>query len=561
MLLQDYTPYPTPNEDDATASQNDAAATENGCTYHSGPLKNEDIPTDSTPSNEEEAPDATSQTDNGYHRPYSQNQYPYGQQNRQYGQSGQPPMGGAPYTSAGSSYTSHSDSYQTGESQNSGYSPSYDNSYPYGNASHQNNSSGNEKRPKKRGAGMVVLIVLLCVAAAIAIAGIAIGLSRSNDNSTGNHNNAIENETNADGPSIDLAVQPEQVTNETNNGGVLTSQQVYSKILESSVGVLLYSQSTGQLASEGSGVIIGEDNNGQYTYIVTCAHVIRASDVTYKVLLSDDSTYSAEIVGYDSRTDIGVLRIEASGLKQAEFADVSTLEVGQTVYAIGNPGGSEFAGSFTDGMISAIARPVSSSTGYTTKCIQHTAAINPGNSGGALVNEYGQVIGINSMKIVETEYEGMGFAVPSDIVQEIVNDLIVNGYVPDRAKLGITYRPATAYETYSMVIQIRGLPKGALVIEEISSDSDLNNTEAQPGDMIVAVNGQDLDDTELLTSIIEDSSAGDALTLSMVRINTDYSLTEFDVTVRLVADMGSATVEETEPETTASNPFVFTPFE
>ena len=283
-------------------------------------------------------------------------------------------------------------------------------------------------------------------------------------------------------------------------------------------------------------MIIGEDNNGQYTYIVTCAHVIRASDVTYKVLLSDDSTYSAEIVGYDSRTDIGVLRIKASGLKQAEFADVSTLEVGQTVYAIGNPGGSEFAGSFTDGMISAIARPVSSSTGYTTKCIQHTAAINPGNSGGALVNEYGQVIGINSMKIVETEYEGMGFAVPSDIVQEIVNDLIVNG-------------------------QIRGLPKGALVIEEISSDSDLNNTEAQPGDMIVAVNGQDLDDTELLTSIIEDSSAGDALTLSMVRINTDYSLTEFDVTVRLVADMGSATVEETEPETTASNPFVFTPFE
>ena len=79
--------------------------------------------------------------------------------------------------------------------------------------------------------------------------------------------------------------------------------------------------------------------------------------------------------------------------------------------------------------------------------------------------------------------------------------------------------------------------------------------------MIVAVNGQDLDDTELLTSIIEDSSAGDALTLSMVRINTDYSLTEFDVTVRLVADMGSAAVEETEPETTASNPFVFTPFE
>ena len=511
-------------QDDENATPSEEQAQQNGCTYHSGPIQ-KDSGNFSAPQEPNE-PEASAQdaVNNGYTRPYSQDQYPYGQQNRQYGVGGQPPMGG--------------------------------DAYPYGGT--------NTPTPKKRrNPGLIVLIVLLCVVVAIAAVGLVFSLVQQNSENGKTDGLAIpeENITNADGPSLNLAEPPASLNTSPEEG--LTPQAVYQKIKESSVGVLQYAQSTRKLTSEGSGVIMGEDSEGKYTYIVTCAHVINTADSTYQVLLADETTYAAQVVGYDTRTDIGVLRIEASGLKKAEFSDVSTLEVGQTVYAIGNPGGSEFANSFTNGMISAISRPVASSTGYTTKCVQHTAAINPGNSGGALVNVYGQVIGINSMKIVETEYEGMGFAVPSDIVQEIVNDLIVNGYVPDRAKLGITYRPATAYELYSMVIQLRELPKGSLVIESISADSDLANTDAKKGDMIVAVNGIDLDDSDTLPSLIERSSQGDRLTLSLVRINEDYSLTEFDVTVSLVADLGSAAPTTTVPETTANtqDPFSYFPFQ
>lgn len=512
---------------DGTGDAPDEEAQRNGCTYHGKPAASDDSetstqsPYETTEDDQEQQPNEP--TGNGYARPYSQDQYPYGQQNRQYGVGGQPPMGGG--------------------------------TYPYG-------SSAAPDSRKKRNLGLIVLIVLLCITVAVAAIGIIFSFVRQDGGNGNTEGLAIpeENVTNSDGPSLNLAEPPANL-NTPSDDETMTPQEVYQKIKESSVGVLQYSKSTRQLASEGSGVIMGEDSEGKYTYIVTCAHVINADDSSFTVMLSDETTHSAQVVGYDTRTDIGVLRIEASGLQKAEFGDVSSLEVGQTVYAIGNPGGSEFAGSFTNGMISAISRPVSSSTGYTTKCIQHTAAINPGNSGGALVNAFGQVIGINSMKIVETEYEGMGFAVPSDIVQEIVNDLILNGYVPDRAKLGITYRPASAYELYSMVIQLRDLPKGSLVIESISTDSDLANTDAQNGDMIVAVNGIDLDDSDTLPSLIERSSQGDQLTLSLVRINEDYSLSEFDVTVKLVADLGSAAPETSIPETTvADDPFSYFPF-
>ena len=123
-------------------------------------------------------------------------------------------------------------------------------------------------------------------------------------------------------------------------------------------------------------------------------------------------------------------------------------------------------------------------------CIQHTAAINPGNSGGALVNSLGQVIGINSMKIVSTDYEGMGFAVPSKIFQEIFNQIVKNGYVPNRPKLGIKYLPASSYQNLSIVVQLKELPAGTIVIEEISPDSSLYNSKVQVKDLIIAVNGK-----------------------------------------------------------------------
>ena len=156
---------------------------------------------------------------------------------------------------------------------------------------------------------------------------------------------------------------------------------------------------------------------------------------TVKVQMHDETQYDADIVGSDSRTDIGVLRIRANGFTAAQFGNSDSLSVGETVYAIGNPGGVAFAGSFTNGMVSAISRPVDSQIGYEMLCIQHTAAINPGNSGGALVNAYGQVIGINSSKIASTEYEGMGFAVPSVTVKEVFDEIVRNEVVQARQQL------------------------------------------------------------------------------------------------------------------------------
>ncbi|MDR3314641.1 MAG: trypsin-like peptidase domain-containing protein, partial [Oscillospiraceae bacterium] len=246
----------------------------------------------------------------------------------------------------------------------------------------------------------------------------------------------------------------------------------------------------------------------------------------------------------DTRTDIGLLRITKTGLQTAEFGDSSALRVGDTVYAIGNPGGTEFKGSFTEGMVSAIDRPITST--YKQLSIQHTAAINPGNSGGMLVNAAGQVIGINSQKIVDTQYEGMGFAIPSKLVKEVVDDLVKYNRVPNRPKLGIQYLPATQTQLGYEVVRFRNLPSGSLIIAKIDSDSGFNGSDVQKNDIITHVNGQPLTKADLLPSLIENSSVGDTIKLTIVRVSRSYEVTEFDVTVKLVEDKGAAEEATTE---------------
>ncbi len=388
----------------------------------------------------------------------------------------------------------------------------------------------------------VLFAVLILVLVALAVLG---GNGNGNlsdetttDNAVGESQNADEFVTHASPETDDYSSEDES----------LLPKGIYKKVLPSSVGILVYNN-TDSLASEGSGVFFQESNDGKYTFIITCAHVINDASGYIVVQSFDGKEYDATVVGYDTRTDIGVLRIEATGFTLAEIGDSTKVYVGDPVYAIGNPGGVEFANSFTNGMVSALDRPVNSSaTGYTTDCIQHTAAINPGNSGGALVNSFGQVIGINSMKIVADEYEGMGFAVPSSVFQEVVNEIMAHGYVTNRPKLGITYVPASQYSNYGMFVAIKGLPAGSIVIYSIASDSSLAGTEIQEGDMIVGVNGNDLSDPSELAELVENSNVGDSITLSIVRINKDYSFDEFDVKVTLVEDRGDMTVEESASE-------------
>ena len=231
------------------------------------------------------------------------------------------------------------------------------------------------------------------------------------------------------------------------------------------------------------------------------------------------------------------------------------------VYAIGNPGGVSFAGSFTNGMVSAIARPVNSEIGYEMRCIQHTAAINPGNSGGALVNAAGQLVGINSSKIAGEGFEGMGFSVPSITVKEVFEEIVRNGYVTNRPKLGVQYFPASSNQLYSMIVGANHLPAGSIVIQAVTPDSDLANHDIQKGDMITEVNGKPLDTVEVLPDLIEESKVGDELVLTVCRVDVknNYAVSQTKVKVKLVEDRGTAPA--TDPTANKQEHNFYNPFD
>ena len=188
-------------------------------------------------------------------------------------------------------------------------------------------------------------------------------------------------------------------------------------------------------SSSGTGVVLSSDG-----YIVTNAHVVENSNAI-SVQLTDDRSFAARLVGCDDISDLAVLRIDCSDLTPAQFGDSSTLRVGDTVVAIGDPLGAAFRGTYTNGIVSAINRDVDMN-GRTMTLIQTNAALNSGNSGGPLINCYGQVIGINTMKIgafTDTAgVEGLGFAIPSTQVKEIVDQIVAQGYVSGAMMLQLT---------------------------------------------------------------------------------------------------------------------------
>lgn len=427
---------------------------------------------------------------------------------------------------------------------------------PPNNGSYQNQSfdqqNNNNKPPKKSKAGIIILIVL---AVCLVIAGVAlavsaltgtIGDSKDNQNHT-NQSQKIDDKTLSESGDVPLK-------DKDNN---YTVAGVAKNSIDSCVGITVYSKNAdaynhffgyGQnnnsnsepsKSGEGSGVLMSESNGK--TYILTCAHVISDGD-SFKVTLNDDTELDATMVGFDAQTDIGVLSVDKTGLQIADFADSENLVVGEQVVAIGCPGGLEFKNSITSGYISALARPVSSSIGYDTDCIQTDAAINPGNSGGALFNMQGQVIGINSSKIASTEYEGMGFAVPSKTAVETANSLIKVGYVEGRAKIGITYSPITSFNNSNAIIQALNElgfkdAQGTMVISEISSDSDLASKGVQQYDMIVAINGETLTSTDIMTSVLADSKPGDTVKLTIARVENNQIKTK-ELDCKLIESKG-----------------------
>ena len=293
--------------------------------------------------------------------------------------------------------------------------------------------------------------------------------------------------------------------------GELTITERAEKVLPSTVGIVGYIQNQqsifGGEQSQGSGIIISADG-----YIVTNEHVIDGAS-SIKVVLNDDSEYNATLVGSDERTDLAVLKIDATGLTPAEFGNSDQMQIGEQVIAIGNPGGLELAGTVTVGYVSAVNRSITTTTGNTIDCIQTDAAINPGNSGGALVNTYGQVIGINSQKIAATEYEGIGFAISINEAQPIINDLIQYGYVRGRVVMGITMQMID--QTYAAIY---GYVPGIGVVS-VESGSPAEEAGLVPGDIITAIDGQSITSQEDLNTLLEQYKPGDTITLTVYRQN------------------------------------------
>ncbi len=298
--------------------------------------------------------------------------------------------------------------------------------------------------------------------------------------------------------------------------GALSLQEIYEKNIPSVVSI---TSQTASGTSAGTGVIVSDAG-----YLVTNYHVVRRAQ-SIDVKLTDERELTASVVGEDPVSDLAVLYIAADGLTPAQFGDSDTLRVGDSVVAIGDPLGVELRGTMTDGIVSAISRDVQVD-GRTMNLIQTNAALNSGNSGGPLINSMGQVIGINTMKIGafadSSGVEGLGFAIPSATVQEIVNQLLTQGYVSGRPWLGIEGESfSTFYQRFYRI------PRG-VYITSVQSGSPAGTAGLQSGDIIVSVDGTAVSDMEDLDSLLYAHIPGDTMTLTIYR-----SGRQGDVTVTL----------------------------
>ena len=296
-------------------------------------------------------------------------------------------------------------------------------------------------------------------------------------------------------PSIPRAETGAGVTVELrpDTGEALTYTQIYDKNLPSMVSIQAEDAKT---YSTGTGVVLTSDG-----YIITNAHVVAGADKV-QVACSDNRVLDAALVGFDANEDLAVLKVEATDLTPAEFGDSFALRCGDPVAAIGDPLG--YRSTITDGIVSALDRDVDVD-GVSMVLIQTSAAINMGNSGGALINQYGQVVGITTVKIVTDDgsAEALGFAIPSRRVKYVADTLIA-GKTVRRGIFGFTVltRPAQG---------------GGLTLDSVDRSSDAYAQGLRAGDVLTAANGQSLSAVEDLVRLKQSLGAGDTVSLTYVR--------------------------------------------
>lgn len=303
------------------------------------------------------------------------------------------------------------------------------------------------------------------------------------------------------------------------NAGSDSESKVIAAASKSVVEIATESKQSGQFNQDavttgaGSGVIIS--SNG---YIVTNYHVIEGAS-TIKVTTSDNKTYSATVVGYDDENDIAVVKINASDLTVAAIGNSDKLEVGNAVYAIGNPLG-ELGGTVTEGIISATSREVTIE-GQEMTLLQTSAAINAGNSGGGLFNANGELIGIVNAKTSGSDIEGLGFAIPSNTAIEVANQLVKNGYVSGKYKIGITMVNIAGSE----MRQYYGVNEDGIYVSNVTEGGVAANAGFKVGDRIISVNGKEYDETGDIASLIKSSKSGDSIKFIIERNGKKQTLT------------------------------------
>lgn len=307
------------------------------------------------------------------------------------------------------------------------------------------------------------------------------------------------------------------VTTANSNKKVLTIPEIAAQVGPSVVGVInktkvqpqryydpfsgryYYSadENTDEMVEQGSGsgIIISTDG-----YIVTNQHVIDGAQEV-SIILNTGDEITAQIIGQDVKTDLAVLKIDTDKtLTAAVLGDSTSVQVGELAVAIGNPMGQEFSGSVTAGIISAVNRTMTIEN-RTYNLLQTDAAINSGNSGGALINQYGEVIGINSVKLSESGVEGMGFAIAISEAKPIIDDLMSNGYVTGRPLVGISVQ-----ET-----------KYGLFVASVQENSGAANAGLQEGDLIISVDGQKVSSTTEINDLRDQKKPGDTMVFRVLR--------------------------------------------
>ncbi|MEA4853817.1 MAG: trypsin-like peptidase domain-containing protein [Christensenella sp.] len=379
-----------------------------------------------------------------------------------------------------------------------------------------NGSSGDHggKKPQKEKSPFLTkkvaaVVLSLCIGAS-AVFGFGAGMMAGNGQTTPNtttSNGVVQVSENVSTTGTDLSISD-------------IANKVQPSIVEINTEVVTTNQFMQQVSGEaaGSGIIISSDG-----YIVTNNHVIEdAQSIT--VRLSTEESYEAKLIGRDPQMDLAVLKIDAEGLTPVTMGDSGELSVGDTTVAVGNPLGT-LGGTVTNGIVSALNREIDLGDGTMT-LIQTNAAINPGNSGGGLFNGQGELIGVVVAKSGGTNVEGLGYAIPVNDAQPIINELMSNGYVSGRVDIGMDFVDISSAQEAMMY----GLSSTGVFVQQTTSGSQAQQIGIKSGDRVVSIDDQEVSTAAEISKILEGHSVGDTVKITIERsgrtASTDLTLTE-----------------------------------